>query len=78
MDGDVFHKQFQTSVFKLLNLFMEMFLIFRQKCYGTPIAIVPSAALNSIQIGYIATVSLFAQYANEVGFSPYITSIFTW
>ena len=35
-----------------------------------PLAIVRSAALNSIQIGYTATVSLFAEDANEVGFSP--------
>ena len=34
-----------------------------------PLPIVRSAALNSIQTGYIATVSLFAEYANVVGFS---------
>ena len=71
-----FTNEFKHPVFKLLNLLMGMFLIFRNVM--APLAIVPYPALNLIQIGYIATVSLFAEYANEVWFSPCITSIFIW
>ena len=53
--------------------------ICRWKCFLSsdrnfmaPLAIVSSAALNSLQIGYIAEVSWFVEHANEVGFSPYI------
>ena len=74
MDGEILHEH---PVFKLLNLLMGMFLS-SDRNFMAPLVIVPSAALNSIQIGYIATVSLFAEYANEVGFSLYITSIFIW
>ena len=35
MDGEVFHKRFQTSCVQIVELLMVMFVIFRQKCYGT-------------------------------------------